>query len=60
MDCVKILKTDISQTNLMEVSDILQNKNSISVAICNVNTLVRSYKNSKFKKSCGYNLFKYK
>ena len=39
MDCVKILKTDISQTNLMEVSDILQNKNSISVAICNVNTL---------------------
>ena len=49
MDCVKILKTDISQTNLTEVSDILQNKNSISVAICNVNTLVRSYKNSKLQ-----------
>ena len=46
---IKILKTDISQTNLMEVSDILQNKNSISVAICNVNTLVRSYKNSKLQ-----------
>ena len=33
MDCVKILKTDISQTNLMEVSDILQNKNSELAAV---------------------------
>ena len=44
MDSVRILKTEISLTNIEEVSEVLINSSKISVAICNANTLVRSYK----------------
>lgn len=46
MNTVKILKTSISETSVAEVSKILNNKNSLKVAICNTNTLVRSYKDN--------------
>ena len=45
MDTVLILKTEISQTSISDVVELLQNKKSKTVAICNANTLVRSYKN---------------
>ena len=44
MDSVLILKTNISVTTVDEVSQLLQNKGSKTIAICNTNTLVRSYK----------------
>ena len=44
MDSVRILKTEISLTKIEEVSKVLINSSKISVAICNANTLVRSYK----------------
>ena len=44
MNTVKILKTSISVTSVKEVSKILNSKDSLKVAICNTNTLVRSYK----------------
>ena len=44
MDSVRILKTEISITKIEEVSEVLINGSKISVAICNANTLVRSYK----------------
>jgi len=47
MNTVKILKTTISETNLVEVSKILNNENSLKVAICNTNTVVRSYKDNE-------------
>jgi len=45
MDTVLILKTEISQTSVSDVVELLKNKKSKTVAICNANTLVRSYKN---------------
>ena len=47
MNTVKILKTTISETTLIEVSKILNNENSLKVAICNTNTVVRSYKDNE-------------
>jgi N-acetylglucosaminyldiphosphoundecaprenol N-acetyl-beta-D-mannosaminyltransferase len=44
MNTVKILKTSISETTIEEVSKILNSADSLSVAICNTNTVVRSYK----------------
>ena len=44
MDSVRILKTEISLTKIEEVSEVLINGRKLSVAICNANTLVRSYK----------------
>ena len=49
MDSVLILKTNISVTTVDEVSQLLQNKGSKTIAICNTNTLVRSYKNSSLQ-----------
>ena len=43
MNTVKILETSISETSVEEVSRILNNENEIKVAICNTNTVVRSY-----------------
>ena len=43
MNSVLILNTDINVTNIDEVAEILQQKNSKTVAVCNTNTLVRSY-----------------
>ena len=50
MNTVKILNTTISETSLVEVSDILNTENSLKVAICNTNTVVRSYKDSHLSK----------
>jgi N-acetylglucosaminyldiphosphoundecaprenol N-acetyl-beta-D-mannosaminyltransferase len=47
MNTVKILKTTISETTLVEVSKILNNENSLKVAICNTNTVVRSSKDNE-------------
>jgi N-acetylglucosaminyldiphosphoundecaprenol N-acetyl-beta-D-mannosaminyltransferase len=44
MNTVKILKTYISETSVKEVSSLLNTKKSLKVAICNTNTVIRSYK----------------
>ena len=46
MDSVLILKTDISVTSVNEVAGLLQQRDSITVAICNANSLVRAYKDT--------------
>ena len=48
MDSVRILKTDISVTSIHEVSSFLITQENVSVAICNVNTLVRCYRNEEY------------
>ena len=45
MDSVLILNTNINVTTIEEVSNLLQKKESKTIAVCNTNTLVRSYKN---------------
>ena len=50
MNTVKILKTSISETSVEEVSNILITENSLKVAICNTNTVVRSYKDNQLNK----------
>lgn len=45
MKKLKILKTLISEITLDELSLILTTKRNITVAVCNANSLVRSYKN---------------
>ena len=47
MNTVKILNTTISETSTVEVSNVLNSKSSLKVAICNTNTVVRSYKDSQ-------------
>ena len=47
MDSVRILKTEMSVTNIDDVTEDLIFKNKISVAICNANTLVRCYKDKE-------------
>ena len=47
MNTVKILKTYISETSVAEVSRVLNNNHSLKVAICNTNTVVRSYKDAE-------------
>ena len=47
MDSVRILKTEMSVTNIDDVAKDLIFKNKISVAICNANTLVRCYKDKE-------------
>ena len=47
MDSVRILKTQMSVTNIDDVAEDLILKNKISVAICNANTLVRCYKDKE-------------
>jgi len=42
MKTTKVLKTNISETNVNEVSEVLNTSTSSRVAICNANTLVRS------------------
>ena len=46
MNTVKILNTTISEISLVEVSSALNNQNSLKVAICNTNTVVRSYRDN--------------
>ena len=50
MNTVKILKTSISETSVEEVSNILITENSLKVAICNTNTVVRSYQDNQLNK----------
>ena len=50
MNTVKILNTTISETSLVEVSNILNTENSLKVAICNTNTVVRSYRDNQLSK----------
>ena len=50
MNTVKILNTTISETSVVEVSNILNTKNSLKVAICNTNTVVRSYRDDQLSK----------
>ena len=47
MKTIRVLKTNISDTTIGEVSQLLNNKNKTTVAICNANTLVQSYKDEK-------------
>lgn len=49
MKTLKILETEISDTTISEVCDLLINKKSLKVAICNANTLVQSVKFSKIR-----------
>ena len=50
MNTVKILSTTISKISLVEVSNILNTENSLKVAICNTNTVVRSYRDDQLSK----------
>ena len=50
MNTVKILNTTISETSLVEVSNILNSEKSLKVAICNKNTVVRSYRDDQLNK----------
>ena len=50
MNTVKILKTSITETTVKEVSKILNTTNSLNVAICNTNTVVRSYRDEMLSK----------
>ena len=47
---VKILKTDINQIKLNDLSNRLINEESLDVAVCNANSLVRSYKDKNLQK----------
>ena len=50
INTVRILNTHISQTSINEVSSYLINKDSLKVAICNTNTVVRSYQDNELAK----------
>ena len=50
MNTVKILSTFISETSFIEVANILNTDNSLKVAICNTNTVVRNYKDELLNK----------
>ncbi len=49
MNSVLILKTEITSTSIELVAEYLKDEKSKTVAICNANTLVRSYRNSKIQ-----------
>ena len=49
MDSVLILRTNINVTTVDEVVNLLQKKTSLTVAVCNTNTLVRSYKDASLQ-----------
>ena len=49
MDSVLILNTNINVTSVEEVANLLQMRELQTVAVCNTNTLVRSYKNKKLQ-----------
>ena len=49
MKSVMVLNTKISTTTVEEVSNFLVNSKTKTVAICNANTLVRSYRSSKIQ-----------
>ena len=51
MKTTKVLQTNISEINILEVSDILNTSTKNRVAICNANTLVRSVRNVGIRNS---------
>ena len=51
MKTIKILETEISDTSVNEVSELLNEKNNLKVAICNANTLVQSVKNLNLREA---------
>jgi N-acetylglucosaminyldiphosphoundecaprenol N-acetyl-beta-D-mannosaminyltransferase len=50
INTVRIVNTYITETSINEVSSYLINDNSLKVAICNTNTVVRSYQDSELGK----------
>ena len=51
MKTTKVLQTNISETNIRQVSEILNTSTKNRVAICNANTLVRSVRNIGIRNS---------
>ena len=49
MKTTKVLETNISEITIDEVSNFLNTSSKKRVAICNANTLVRSFKNSHIR-----------
>ena len=49
MKTTKVLETNITETNINEVSKILNYSSNNRIAICNANTLVRSVKDSNIR-----------
>ena len=49
MDSVLILNTNINVTSVEEVTNLLQKRDAKTIAVCNTNTLVRSYKDSELQ-----------
>ena len=49
MDSVLILNTNINVTSVEEIANLLQKRDSKTIAVCNTNTLVRSYKDSELQ-----------
>ena len=50
INTVRIVNTYITETSINEVSSYLINNNSLKVAICNTNTVVRSYQDAELGK----------
>ena len=50
INTVRIVNTYITETSINEVSSFLVNNNSLKVAICNTNTIVRSYQDAELGK----------
>jgi N-acetylglucosaminyldiphosphoundecaprenol N-acetyl-beta-D-mannosaminyltransferase len=51
MKTTKVLQTNISETNIKQVSEMLNTSTKNRVAICNANTLVRSVRNTEVRTS---------
>ena len=51
MKTTKVLQTNISETDINQVSEILNSSTKNRVAICNANTLVRSVRNTGIRNS---------
>ncbi len=51
MKTTKVLQTNISQTDINQVSEVLNSSTKNRVAICNANTLVRSVRNTGIRNS---------
>ena len=49
MKKLKILKTNISELTLDELTNILLTESKRTVAVCNANSLVRSYKDTELQ-----------
>ena len=49
MDSVLILNTNINVTSVEEVTNLLQKRDGKTIAVCNTNTLVRSYKDTELQ-----------